>query len=391
MVGGDLGTVAKFCAVSAALSMVICYNAQRVGHAMRLMDKPDGIRKLHATDTPLIGGLALLVPSLAVGAFYLAHDVRDLFMLLAVGAAAAMLLIGLIDDRAGLSAVWRVVALAALVFAVFALGPQFVLHTLRFRHFDYHIALPLGALAAPIVALMIVGFVNAVNMADGMNGQLFGSIIIWSGFIAYYLGIDLGLPFIALLCSAAVTLIYNMRERLFAGSSGAYAAALFVALGAIVAYRHSNGTMPAEVPVFWFWLPVLDCLRLMATRALARKSPFAGDRNHFHHMLLDRMRVRYALMIYLGLLAAPGAAAIVNIDLGNFVLLLCIGCYAAIMVQGRVQILLRAPRQAQPSSFGPRTSALQLRSPDHMIDRTASPRAIGEQDSQHQAEPAASA
>jgi UDP-GlcNAc:undecaprenyl-phosphate GlcNAc-1-phosphate transferase len=174
---------------------------------------------------------------------------------------------------------------------------------------------------------MILGFVNAANMADGMNGQLLGSVALWSVFIVHYLGTDAGLPFIILICSALVTLIFNLHGRLFAGSSGAYAASLFVGLGAIAAYRLSNGTMAAQVPVYWFWLPVIDCVRLMVTRTLNGKSPFAADRNHFHHMLLNHMRARHALLVYLGLLAAPGAAAMLNEGLASVTLLLCVGGY----------------------------------------------------------------
>ena len=106
--------------------------------------------------------------------------------------------------------------------------------------------------------------------------------------------------------------------------------------------------MPAEVPVFWFWLPVLDCLRLMVNRVLNGRSPFAGDRNHFHHMLMNHMRVRYALIVYLGLLAAPGAAAIVNRDWASAVLLMCIGCYGALLVVKRVATL--RVRDERPAS-----------------------------------------
>lgn len=292
------------------------------------MDKPDGQRKLHGVETPLVGGLAMLVPTFVVIFLYWAGFTLSPVLSIAVGASTAMLVIGLIDDRANLSPVWRIVALTFIVFTVFSINPLFVLHTLRFGLFGSYFSIPLSdAVAAPLIAFIILGFVNATNMADGMNGQLLGSVMIWSAFITYYLGADVGLPFIVLICSALVTFIYNLRGRLFAGNSGAYAAALFVGLGAIAAYRLSNGAMPAELPVFWFWLPILDCVRLMVSRVLNGKSPFAGDRNHIHHMLMDHMRVRYALLVYLVFLAAPGVTALASPVLASAVLLVCTGCY----------------------------------------------------------------
>ena len=34
-------------------------------------------------------------------------------------------------------------------------------------------------------------------------------------------------------------------------------------------------------------IPVLDTLRVMLVRIINKKSPFAADRNHLHHILLD--------------------------------------------------------------------------------------------------------
>lgn len=350
MVGGNISSIATFCVVSATLSAAICCYAKTVGNAIQLLDKPDGVRKLHKEETPLIGGLALLVPSFAVSIIYLTNIVHAPFMAVAVAAAAFTLVVGLIDDRSGLSPVWRLVALTFIVFAAFSAEPLFVLHTLRLGGFTHNIAVSLDPLAAPITAIIILGFVNATNMADGMNGQLLGSVVIWCVFISLHLGIDVGLPFIAVICSALVTITFNLRGRLFSGSSGAYAASVFVALGAIAAYRRAGGALPAEMPAFWFWLPVLDCMRLMVTRMFAGKSPLAGDRNHFHHMLHDYMRMRYALPVYLGLLAAPGAVAEINSARGSVALLICVGIYAAFIILRYVHVSrLRALVTTSPS------------------------------------------
>ena len=35
-------------------------------------------------------------------------------------------------------------------------------------------------------------------------------------------------------------------------------------------------------------VPVLDTLRVMAVRIMHKKSPFSADRNHLHHVLIDK-------------------------------------------------------------------------------------------------------
>jgi UDP-N-acetylmuramyl pentapeptide phosphotransferase/UDP-N-acetylglucosamine-1-phosphate transferase len=115
-----------------------------------------------------------------------------------------------------------------------------------------------------VTLVIIVGFVNAANMADGMNGQLPGSVVIWTAFLLCYVPPALAAPYIALLLSASVAFAFNIRGALFSGSAGAYSASLFLALSAIATYRVAGDTLPAEVPALWFYLPVLDCLRLFA-------------------------------------------------------------------------------------------------------------------------------
>jgi UDP-GlcNAc:undecaprenyl-phosphate GlcNAc-1-phosphate transferase len=359
--------VEEFCAVSALLTAAMCYCAPAFARITQLIDKPDGIRKLHDIDTPLIGGPALLIPSFAVAAFYLVGTHGPLDILVAVAAATLTLIIGMIDDRMGILPVWRLGMLTGVILLVFAVMPSYILHSLWFALFNAGFWIPLGVLAVPITAVVILGFINAVNMADGINGQLLGSIVIWCGFIVYFLGPVEGMPFIAIACSAVVTFIFNLRGHLFSGSSGAYASALFVGLGAIFAYHDARGALPADMILCWFWLPVLDCVRLMVSRALRGRSPLSSDRNHFHHILLKHMRTRYVLVIYLTLLAAPGAMALFNGIWGSITFVLCILCYAALVTpMAWLKSVLPARGAAPAGRFWP-TPIAASPAPDKII------------------------
>jgi UDP-GlcNAc:undecaprenyl-phosphate GlcNAc-1-phosphate transferase len=283
-----------------------------------------------------MGGPAILVPALIASAVGYARLPFSPIMLFALAATAAAFIIGLLDDRHELSAVLRVGLLTATIIAVLVVDPLFVLHTLAFKIFGLTLSLNVpNFLAAPFVVLMMLGFINAANMADGMNGQLLGSVMLWSAFIIHYMGSYTGLPFVFLICSAMVAFVFNLRDKLFTGSSGAYAASMFVGLGAIAAYRLGNGYMAAQVPVYWFWLPVLDCVRLMVSRTLNGQSPFTPDRDHFHHMLLESMRPSRALALYLTLLSAPGIAAMLNEGLASTTLVLCVAFYCAFLASTR--------------------------------------------------------
>ena len=63
---------------------------------------------------------------------------------------------------------------------MYVIRPQGVSRSTCHCSFGTHFTVPFHSLAAPITLLMIVGFVNATNMADGMNGQFLGSVVIWA-------------------------------------------------------------------------------------------------------------------------------------------------------------------------------------------------------------------
>lgn len=350
---------------SAMLTAMACHSAAPLARITQLIDRPDGVRKLHTSDTPLVGGPALLIPSLVVAALYLAATSGSNALLVGVAAATLMLFIGVADDRIGISPARRLALFTLVIFAVFAAAPIYILHSLWFALFDTGLSIPLGFIAVPMTALVILGFINAVNMADGINGQLLGSIVIWCGFIVYFLGPVTGMPFIALACSAAVTFVFNLRGRLFSGSSGAYASALFVALGAIFAYHKAGGVMPADMILCWFWLPVIDCLRLMVSRAIQGRSPFSSDRDHIHHILLRQMSPRQVLAVYLALLAIPGTVSIADKTLGSFAFVLCILCYA-VLVMPRLARMFRIGAALPGPGVWPRGEAIIKAAPSRM-------------------------
>jgi UDP-GlcNAc:undecaprenyl-phosphate GlcNAc-1-phosphate transferase len=355
------------CIAPAAVTALLCLLSRQIGEAAGLMDRPDNVRKLHTQDTPLTGGIAVMIPVLAVsfvvalgaGVVALGADFEK-FLYIQSLATALILLLGVVDDRFSLTPFTRLFFVSAIVLLALFLEPQFVVH--NFRIVALGVELPLGMMAWPLTLLMVAGFINAVNMADGMNGQLMGAMLLWSIFILCYANDQLAIPYIALLLSLAVALFFNLRGRLFSGSAGSYAFSLFVGLSAIYLYRRSADFFYAEIPVYWFWLPVIDCLRLFVLRLAHGRSAFAPDRDHFHHVLLDFLGPNVSLIVYLLLLGLPGAVAILYPDSGGQALILCVAVYVLLLAgidrrEGRFSLLWRwrsgTPRRSAGSEEKP--------------------------------------
>ena len=146
-------------AATALLIPPLCRMAPRCG----LLDHPGG-RKRHAGAIPLVGGVAMM--AVFVACFFAFGLFRTVTIYLPA-AAALMAVGGLFDDRHELGPVAKfgVQIVAALVVA--QLGGAQLLHLGELVGPG---VLMLGALALPFSVFAIVGVMNAVNMADGIDG-----------------------------------------------------------------------------------------------------------------------------------------------------------------------------------------------------------------------------
>lgn len=298
-------------AIGVGIALFVGQNASRIGSLLGLLDYPDpfGGRKRHARVTPLVGGLAVVL-AFEASALLLYHllakdsallDWQILWFGFAVG---AMALVGLADDRMGLSPIVRL-ALTSFVLVLTILEvPDLRVDFLRFAGVDQLILLPAWA-SVLFTLLCLIGLLNAVNMADGKNGIVLTLSLIWTA----VLFARNPQPFDPLLFGIAGSLVvmlwFNMKGALFLGDGGSYGISAIFGLLAIYAYNHSFATFDAGQVALLFLVPVLDTVRLMVWRMRQGRNPFSGDRNHLHHYLHARWGWPAGLGIYAALVALP--------------------------------------------------------------------------------------
>ncbi len=271
-----------------ALSVLGILALRRPGLALGLVDKPGG-RKVHARTVPLVGGMAVL---LAFGLALLLSPVPPAVYALLYSLSVILALVGLIDDSTGLPPLVRITAqLFVALLAVYAGGP--ILTDLG--AWPGGAPLQLGALAAPITMLALVGFTNSLNMMDGADG-LAGAValVILAGLgIAAVLAGNTHVPLLAATLGAALVgfLAFNLRApwrrraSVFLGDSGS------LALGfALVWLAIETAMLPGRVisPLGIAWLlalPVIETLNLIIRRLMRGQNPLHPDREHLHHIL----------------------------------------------------------------------------------------------------------
>lgn len=318
--------------------LTICALARPLAARLKVVDLPDGGRKSHAQPTPLIGGIALIPPLAALALMMPQSDGERHFLALAI-AAAGFCLLGHLDDRKPLPPVARLIAGALLTAALLVIEPGFVLRKLA-------LGPPIGGqglsvLAIPFTLLCLVGLQNAVNMADGRDGLVLSLTMLWLVLLLLHAPAAL-VPYLALfLVGAAIVLAFNCRGLLFLGDAGSHAIGALLGLLAIHVYNTQpggveDGTLGALSVASWFLIPVIDCLRLMAQRARAGRSPFDPDADHLHHRLDRLWPWPKALAVYLGLVAVPAFLDLLLPPAATPVLIvLALVAYGVLLQRGR--------------------------------------------------------
>ena len=282
---------------------------------MGLVDHPNK-RKIHAGPMPAIGGLAIAFSVLPLAMFAMPSD-RPLLAL--VAASVLLLTEGVLDDIYDLRWIYRLCAhaSAALVLVYYG-GVKVDFIGAAFGIWNYH---QLGALAMPFTVLATTGLINALNMIDGVDG-LAGSVTTVTLAMLACAGLYVGNVEVATLAIIQIGavggfLAFNMRSpwnrsaKTFLGNAGSDFLGLFIAW---CCFRLTQTSFHPVAPVlapFLFSVPVLDCLVLMAHRMRRGRSPFAADRDHLHHLLIDggfsvsgAIAVIVGASLVIGLLAA---------------------------------------------------------------------------------------
>ena len=287
------------------ITLLICLYADPLSRRLRVVDYPDGGRKGHAVPTPLIGGIAIMLPlSLwCVSVLLFEPDQATQLHLTILLCGGGVALMGFMDDQAPVSPRVRFVMLILFAIMAFTIDPALIGDSLSWGG---QAISPFPAWAfCLLIVIGQVGLVSAINMADGMNGLVLTLYLVW--FLALALISTGVVQATALLVSAmlVITLAFNARGRLFLGDCGTFAVT-FV-LGLLVIAAHNSGWLSFDQMLLWFFIPIVDCLRLMISRVRRGQAPSEGDRNHFHHRLQDVFGTTYSCIIYLGAVGASSA------------------------------------------------------------------------------------
>ncbi len=289
----------------------------RVARALKLVDMPS-LRKVHRFPVPRLGGVAIAfamllaaVPALLLGGAHAFGSLPSPVLAL-LGGAAAMLMVGLLDDLFNLPAQIKLVAVILASLLLCAGGGR-----IDVLHFTAHGTIHLGWMAWPVTVLWITVVTVSINFIDGLDGLAAGISAVACGVIAVLAASSgnggLAVVSLALLGSLTGFLVFNFNPaRVFMGDCGSMFLGFTLGACSILCASQVGTPLGLALPALALGIPLLDTLFTVIRRAvLDRRSIFSAERGHIHHRLIDRgfSHRRVVLMLY----AATAATVIVGL------------------------------------------------------------------------------
>ena len=350
--------------------------ALRTGAVARVRD-----RDVHAVPIPYFGGVAMLgglwagylvahrLPFLSLSQDPVFPDTRVVLL-----GGTMICALGVLDD------LFELDALTKLGGQVLAAG-FLVVNQVQYVSFQVpgrgqFVLDP--AQAAILSVVVVVATVNAVNFVDGLDGLAAG--VVGIGAVAFFAfaykladvnGETLAIS-AALLCAALGGaclgfLPHNFfPARIFMGDSGSMLIGLVLSgsaltlTGQFAAVDMTQGTggsqasllptlLPIVLPIAILVVPFADLVLAVIRRTRAGRSPFAPDKQHLHHRLLEighsHRRAVLIMWLWAGLIAFGGVLASLSANRLTLLLLLA-------WVVLTVVLTFAVPRLQRPAARG---------------------------------------
>jgi UDP-GlcNAc:undecaprenyl-phosphate GlcNAc-1-phosphate transferase len=273
-----------------------------ISNFFKIYDAPDKERKFHKKKISLLGSFLFIFALLLCIVYVYLFKGFDLELVkYSVNykkffsffiSSFLIFILGFIDDKYNLPAYKKLLFLFIIILVTLNLDQSLVLKELKISFFDND--LHLNKLSIFITIFCFLLFINSFNMFDGINLQsgiyFFQTLII---LIYYKFLTNLLLIF---LIFNFLFIFLNFKNKAFLGNGGSLLLGYLISYFFIEAYQ-AKLIIYADFIFLVMMIPGYDLLRLFLERAYNKRHPFSPDRNHIHHLLLNKLGFYYSLFI----------------------------------------------------------------------------------------------
>jgi UDP-GlcNAc:undecaprenyl-phosphate GlcNAc-1-phosphate transferase len=266
--------------ITGIIAMALVPIMIKLAWKLNILDKPDALRKLHSRTTPYLGGAVLWGATISgMAGIYIflpkaGIQLEEMILL------SFPFIIGLLDDKFGLSAIFRLIIQSITVLLLMYYSNLLVLS---------ESIIELSNLFPAFMTFFLgMALINAFNLIDGLDGLTLGLGVLSITALCTlpgWVSISVLGASAAFLGSSTLLAKWNLHPaKIFLGDAGS----LFI--GGFVFWifiKQMGVSLGSTTPIFAFLLilPCIDTFAVIIQRLYAKHPIFSADRRHIHHHL----------------------------------------------------------------------------------------------------------
>ena len=281
---------------------------ERISKFINIYDYPSK-RKIHTKPTPIMGGI-ILYTNIFFFFIYITffdNSLRYILMIENIKVTLSFFItftlifvLGLYDDKFDSSPNLRLVLLSVFIFNFLYLNQSVLITEFNLSFLNDKISL--NKISFLFTFCCILVFIISMNMFDGTNLQ---SASFYFFLIIYLLSksVEFNLFLFFLFIPILFFSIQNFKGKAFLGDGGTYLISFIFSL--IIINNHNYLNIESDEIAIVLIFPIVDTVRLYFARILDNKNPFLPDKNHFHHIILDKFKGNFSILIITFSFALP--------------------------------------------------------------------------------------
>jgi UDP-GlcNAc:undecaprenyl-phosphate GlcNAc-1-phosphate transferase len=265
-----------------------------VAKSKKLYDVPDA-RKIHDAPIPSLGGLGIfagfIMACLTIIALDQAPDFQYFF-----AACFVIFFLGLKDDILDITPIKKFIGQVLAAFLIIYKGNIQIQSMHGFLGIE-HLPPMFSIFFTYLTVIVIINSFNLIDGVDGLAASLALMAVIIFGIYFYMVNMQAyAILSFATAGSLVAFLIFNFQPaKIFMGDTGSLLLGLINAI-LVIKFINVADSPNVKVPISSapavgfaiLMITLLDTLRVFGIRIGRRRSPFSPDRNHIHHILLDK-------------------------------------------------------------------------------------------------------
>jgi UDP-GlcNAc:undecaprenyl-phosphate GlcNAc-1-phosphate transferase len=259
-------------------------------------------RSSHSQRVPSFGGVTffiILIISLSISEQFFVTS-RAVYL---IPSTLIIFFTGLKDDMTGISP-WNKILMQLIATTMLFLSPDFQITNLHGFLGIHEIA---HWICIPLAFLVVIFYINAYNLIDGIDGLASSlGVLFFTFFAVVYFSLDdymMMAVCLSMVGSFIAFLRYNVStdKRIFLGDTGSLFIGFLIA--AIVInilskdyHRDLNMSYISNLPLLIIsalFVPIFDSIRVFVIRIQNNRNPFRPDRTHIHHVILDYFKLTH--------------------------------------------------------------------------------------------------